>query len=225
MVATLASSGSEATQTFTVENNNGERIALQIEAFHREVDRDGKETRKETEEFAIFPEQMVLEPGEKRNIRLTWTGDRKPKTELPYRLVVSQLPVDLKKPEQRKPGANITFLLQYVASIYISPGAGAPKISVDEFKKLSDSKFELVLKNTGTAHRVLKGIRLYSRGGDGKSAKSRVELNGFNFKDLEAENILPGHARRFELDLARGTPLSALDLDSARGMEVEFDSQ
>jgi fimbrial chaperone protein len=214
MVATLSASGPDATQTFMVENNNGEKIALQIEAFHRDVDADGKETRRETDEFSIFPEQMVLEPGEKRNIRLTWTGERQPKEELPYRLVVSQLPVDLKKPEKRRTGANITFLLQYVASVYVSPGVGAPRISVESFKILPDKKAELVLKNSGSAHRVLKGIRLLAAG---------KPLSGFNLKDLDSENVLPGKSRRFQLELLKGAALPSIT--AHQKVEVEFDSQ
>ncbi len=222
MVSTLAATGPESTQTFQVENNGGEKIALQIEVFHREMDINGKETRKETDEFSVFPQQMVLEPGEKRNIRLTWTGNRQLKEELPYRLVVSQLPVDLKKPEQRKTGANITFLLQYVASVYVSPGSAASKILVDSFKKLSDSKVELVLKNSGTAHRVLKGMRLYSKV-DSKAEKTSSELKGLKLKDIEAENVLPGHSRRFELEIAQGADFAAPSGD--RRIEAEFDSQ
>ncbi|MFL5813753.1 MAG: fimbria/pilus periplasmic chaperone [Bdellovibrionia bacterium] len=221
MVSTLSPIGPEATQTFLVENNNGEKIALQIETFHREVDTYGKETRRETDEFSVFPQQMVLEPGEKRNIRLTWTGDRQIKEELAYRLVVSQLPVDLKKPEQRKAGANITFLLQYVASVYVSPGAAAPKISVESLRRLSDTKAELVLQNSGTAHKVLKGMHLYLKPEEGSSQKSRPELTALKLKDIEAENVLPGRKRRFEIPVAKDVALPA----TAQKLEVEFDSQ
>jgi fimbrial chaperone protein len=221
MVSTLSPSGPESTQTFVVENNNGEKIALQIETFHRDVDAEGKETRKETDEFSVFPQQMVLEPGEKRNIRLTWTGDRQIKEELPYRLVVSQLPVDLKKPEQRKVGANITFLLQYVASVYVSPGAAAPRISVDSLKRISDTKAELVLRNSGTAHKVLKGMHLYLRSEDESARKSRPELATIKLKDIEAENVLPGRKRRFEIPVTKDIALPG----NAQKIEVEFDSQ
>jgi fimbrial chaperone protein len=223
MVSTLAASGPEATQTFLVENNNGEKIALQIEVFHRDADSEGKETRKETDEFAVFPQQMVLEPGEKRNVRLTWTGSKQLKEELPYRLVVSQLPVDLKKPEQRRAGTNITFLLQYVASVYVSPGSAAPKLQVQSLKRISDSKAELVLKNSGSAHRVLKGMHLYLGAESGSSSRARTELSAFKLKEIEAENVLPGHTRRFEIGMTSGSNWSA-PVD-ARKVEVEFDSQ
>jgi fimbrial chaperone protein len=217
MVATVAASGSEATQTFLIENTNNEKIALQIEAFHREMDINGKETRKETDEFSVFPQQLVLEPGERRNVRLTWTGEKEPKAELAYRLVVSQLPVNLKKAEKKKAGANITFLLQYVASIYVTPGAAAaPKVTVESFEKLSDGKAEMVLKNSGTAHQVLKGVRV-------RFKSRRVDLAGSDLKALEAENILPGQARKFELSLPKAVAANAsLSKDS---IEVEFDSQ
>lgn len=226
MVSTLAPSGPEATQTFLVENNNGEKIALQIDVYHREVDKDGKETRADTDEFAVFPQQMVLEPGEKRNIRLTWTGAKQLKEELPYRLVVSQLPVDLKKPEQRKAGANITFLLQYVASVYVSPGSAAPKLQVQSLKKISDSKVELVLKNSGSAHRVLKGVRLYAGSGKDSLSKTRTELKALKLKDIEAENVLPGRTRRFEIELAPGSAAALpADFQKLEKLEVEFDSE
>ena len=164
------------------------------------MDADGKEERTPTDEFSVYPQQLALQPNEKRNVRVTWTGDRQLDHELNlYRLVVTELPVDLKKPDQRanKAGANITFLMQYVASLYVTPDGAAPHVVLDSFKVLPDGKGDFVFKNTGLAHRVLKGFRVFVE----TSKENRSELKGETVEQFEGENILSLSSRHFVLPL------------------------
>lgn len=208
--ATLAPNGAGASATFTVENDGSERVALQAETLTREIDQFGVETRKPTKDLSVYPPQMSLQPGEKRNIRLTWAGDRDFQDERAYRLIVSQVPVDLKKEELSKPGGQIKFLLQYIASIYVAPAQAASKISVDGFELKSD-KLKIVFKNSGSAHRVLTGARIFlstsveSKAIDAASkaepatsdtsSEAKIELTGNEINDFRSENILAHHIR------------------------------
>jgi len=200
MIANFAPSGSGSTQTFLVENTGTEKVAIQIEAFHRYADEQGKESRTATDEFSVYPQQMALQPNEKRNIRVTWTGSRQPDRELNYRLVVTELPVDLKKPKERenKLGASLTFLMQYVASLYVTPPSATSKLVVDSFKVMPDGEGLLVLKNTGLAHRVLKGTQVFVRTGK----DSRTELKGEQIEQMQGENVLSLSSRRFLVPLS-----------------------
>ena len=220
MIVNFSPSGSGSTQTFLIENTGPEKIAIQIEAFHRFSDAEGKETRTATDEFSVYPQQMALQAGEKRNVRVTWTGNRQPDRELNYRLVVTELPVDLKKPKEResKPGANLTFLMQYVASVYVTPADVTPKIVVDSLKVLPDGKAELVLKNTGLAHRVLKGIHVFVKSND----QNRTEIKNEQMDEMQGENILAMSSRKFKFAL----PAAMIKADKAQSgsvkAEIEF---
>ena len=65
----------QASTTYTVENNTKAKLAVQFEIRRRLVDLNGKEERPEAQGFLIYPEQMQLEPGEKRNVRVNWVGE------------------------------------------------------------------------------------------------------------------------------------------------------
>lgn len=169
MIASFAPSGNSATQNFQLENTGSEKIAVQIEPFHRFTDLDGKETRTPTDEFTVYPQQVTLAPREKHTIKVTWTGNRQPDRELNYRLVVSELPVGAGSGGKQN---QVKFLTQYVASMYVTPADSQPKLSVESFKVLSDGRGELVLKNSGPAHRMLKGLKILLKAGKKLGPKS-----------------------------------------------------
>ena len=112
MAAHFAPEGPKATQVFTLENNGSEKVPVQIEATTREVAADGTETRNKTNDFVIYPEQVVLLPNEKRNVRVTWSGKAKMPAEQAFRLIASQLPLEFhdQNSKAQKNGASLTFL-------------------------------------------------------------------------------------------------------------------
>ena len=56
-------SGTGANQTFRVENNSADRIAVEISVFRRQMNLDGSDELTEAEDdFVVFPTQIVLEP-------------------------------------------------------------------------------------------------------------------------------------------------------------------
>jgi fimbrial chaperone protein len=190
MIANFSPLGTAATQNFQIENTGGEKLSVQIEAFHRFTDLDGKETRTPTDEFSIYPQQLTLLPREKRTVRITWNGTRQPDRELNYRLVVSELQASASTAEIR---AGTSFLMQYVASLYVTPDHSQPKVDVESFKVLADGRGELVLHNSGLAHGALKGIKVVLKAG--------TEIDAEKFEELQNENILSKSSRRFYLPL------------------------
>jgi fimbrial chaperone protein len=218
MVVNFTPAGSGSTQNFMLENTSHGRIAVQVEAFHRFIDVDGKETRTPTDEFSVYPQQLTLQPGEKRSVRVTWTGNHQPDQELSYRLVVSELPMDSNSQEKTSsPHPAPTFLMQYVASLYVSPPSLNSKVEVESFKVLSDSRGELILKNTGLLHQVLKGIRLFFRSADG----SKVELKNEETEALQGENLLANASRHIYLTL----PASVVRAEKAKPGSVTVEIQ
>ncbi len=209
MTAEFDAKGRGATQTFQVDNNGEKEVALEVDALTRKVDIDSKETREKTKDFMIYPLQLTVKPGEKKNIRVSYIGSE-PDKELAFRLIVRQLPVNL---EKKKPGetaqSQINFLFEYVASIYVKGKDGsAPKLELQEVKKEGNNA-QIIVKNIGTGHVLFKGYNVILSDG-----KEKVELN-MSAKEYEALgglNILAGDVRKVVLPLPaklKGEKLSA----------------
>lgn len=198
MVLDFSPSGKGSTQTLQLENPGKESVAVQLEVMKRKIAENGEEDRSElAKDFVIFPEQLKLEPGQKRNVRITWTGDADPKQELPFRLVASQLPVELKRPTDRADvKVNLKFVLQYVASLYVVPAGAKSEVKVAEVKPAKDGKVDVVVVNEGTTRRVLEKAHIRFLAG-GRS----LDANEAEMKDLRTQNILAGTKRRFRLSV------------------------
>ena len=72
MVLSLPVTQPRAAGTYTVENNSDKKVAVEFKVRGRQIDREGKEERPEAKGFLVYPQQMALEPGEKRSVRVTW---------------------------------------------------------------------------------------------------------------------------------------------------------
>lgn len=216
-------SGRGATQTVKVDNNTKAKIPIEIFAYERNH-KNGKETRVHTNDFYFFPKQFILKPGEKRNIRVSWMGLRKKgkrlklspmvkgKTnitqEKSYRLEIKQVPVNLKKQESK---TGITFLYNYVASMYVKPPKVKAALLVKSFRKVGTNLYMVKIANDGTAHAILSYYNLVAK----KAGKQAfvVEMKGQG-DDVEGANLLPGETRTVKLKV-----LNRLD---AGGLSLEF---
>jgi len=200
MVVEFAPSGKNATQTVLLENTEKTRVALQLEVMKRKVDIDGKEDRSEpASDFVLYPDQLTLEPGQRRNVRLTWTGNAAPSAEQAFRLVASQLPVTLARPTNRVDvKVNLKFILQYVASLYVIPDGAKPDIRVESAKIKKAGRAEIVLKNSGGAHRVLEKSNIKVHSKEKEFAVPEAEM-----KELRSQNILGGSSRRIEVSVPK----------------------
>jgi fimbrial chaperone protein len=208
MISEFDPSGDGATRTFQIENTGDDKVSVQLEMFHRFIDINGKETRTATEEFSVYPQQITMGSHEKHSVRVTWQGNHTPERELAYRMEVTELMSDAKKKTPPESKTDPKFLLEYITSVYVKTKGFEPHIEVDSFRVLPDSsklKGELILKNTGLAHRVLKGLHIFLKGSNGV----RTELKSDEMTEIRGENILPLAKRRFVLTLPAPTPTEA----------------
>lgn len=202
MVLEFTPAGPGATQVLVVENPGDEKLPIQIEGFARSTNAKGEEVRTKTDDLTIYPEQVVLLPKEKRNVRVMWTGEIKEGREKAYRIVASQLPVDFREKNSapKKPSVNLKFLLQYVASAYVVPEGATAKIGVKEVKKTGPQKVTLTFTNEGKAHKVLlfKSLKV--------SAGSQVVLETSTNKAIESINLLAGDSSSVEVETTKPLP-------------------
>jgi fimbrial chaperone protein len=203
-VVSLSPSGAGANQVFQVENETEVSAAIQISLVHREMSVDGKETLKEAEDdFIVFPPQMVLLPHEARAIRLQWAGDPKPAAELPYRIIVEQLPVRLDTGDAK--GTQLSLVVRYEGAVYITPEGAKPDIVVERAEPATgpDGKQRLAVElwNKGIAHAILQNASLTVSPASGGQS---VTLKGDQLGGLLDQNVLGGHRRRFLVPWPQG---------------------
>jgi len=220
--------GSRSVQTILVENTTKEKVPVEIFAYERSH-ANGQEKRVKTRDFYFFPQQFILMPGEKRNIRLSWMGVRsnvEPKDrskrmkkgkvdieyEKAYRLVVKQVPVELKKNKASKTG--IKFLYNYVASLYVKPGKVKPSLEVYSFKRKSSSQFEMEIQNKGGAHAILAFYDIEASKGESKTLIKMLDQD----KKIQGVNLLPGERRKVTLKVPRDIDSGALKFDFKKRM-------
>lgn len=222
------SKGSRSVQTILVENTTKEKVPVEIFAFERSH-ANGKETRTPTRDFYFFPQQFILKPGEKRNIRLSWLGLRpkeepkdrsnkmiKGKTDIEYekayRLEVKQVPVELKQNKASKTG--IKFLYNYVASLYVKPGNVKPALEVYSFKKVKPDAIEMEIQNVGGAHAILSFYDIEAKQNKNKTVIKMVEQDS----EVQGVNLLPGERRKVTLKVPKDIDSGALEFEFKKRM-------
>lgn len=209
MVVNFSPMGGKTSQVLLLENQGSEKVPVQIEVFARSTDANGEEVRTKSEDFVIYPEQVVLLPGEKRNVRVTWSADLKGAEEQAYRIVASQLPVKFKEQNSLSSGQNVNlnFLLQYVASAYVTPEGAKPLVKVKEVKKRGGKSVSLLLANEGTAHRVLRAKNLSFFSGE----KLLFQIN--EVKEFENVNLLPKSEKTLVIAVPQEVPSAGVRVE------------
>lgn len=190
MVTQFSPSGNGKSQVFKITNNGQNRIAIQLSMTTREISLDGAESRNPVNEFTIYPEQISLAPNDSRNIRVTYKGEADVKTEKSYRLIAKQLPVEFGQASQQN---QLKFLFEYVASVYVTPTDSFPKLEVTK-KEVSGNSIIVRIKNTGTAHQLLKDIAFSL-----KVKNENIEPSKEEQEAWDATNLLAGAEREYKI--------------------------
>lgn len=214
IIATLSPSGAGASFAFNCVNPGDTKVPVQITIVPREPDEDGKEDYKESDKvdemFRIFPAQIILNPRETRTVRVSYVGDAKITTQLAFRIIAEELPVDLDDPNKvyTKAVAKIGISTRYIGSLYVTPAGAKPDVKVEARQsETAVSDLLLNVNNKGTANLVLRKPVLKIRSlVNGKE----IELSGDTVKDLVNQNILAGRVRRFKLPWPKELPPGGL---------------
>ena len=174
---------------FYLENDSDKPIAITASLLKREMSIEGVEANKKIDgELMVYPSQLIIPPNEKRSVKVTWVGKTIPASELSYRLVAEQLPIELEKNKNEK--ASIKVLLRYVAALYVEAEdykseVNLKKISVD------DKNVSFLMSNEGKKHQILANLKIKVSG------KKDVELTPEDLKGMTGENILGNSERVF----------------------------
>ncbi len=174
---------------FYLENDSDQPIAVTASVVRREMSIEGVETNKKVDdEVTVYPNQLIIPPNEKRSVKVTWVGKKAPSSELAYRLIAEQLPIDLDKNKKQK--ASIKVLLRYVAALYVEPEDFASEISLKKMQ-INDKQVAFLVANNGKKHQVLSNLSLYVTG------KKNFSIEGDELKGMTGENVLALSQRIF----------------------------
>ena len=208
---TFAPQGSGSSRTFQLHNPGRSSIAVELSMLTRQLQPDGTEIREPADElFSVFPSRLILEPDERRTVRVRWTGPDDISQEKAYRLLAEQLPVSFEE-DQAAQGGVINIAFRYLAAVYITPPQSRPdvQISIDSDAPEGDSELFVRLENTGTAHQLLNGLEITITLQDGSTVIfAQDELEG-----LAYYNLLAGTYRRYRLELPSGSAAGAQNVE------------
>jgi fimbrial chaperone protein len=204
----FAPSGSQATQSFELVNTGTERVALSISFASLERDLAYVEiTHDADDEFLAYPAQLVLAPKARQTVRVTWLGNPSPKVELAYRIIVTQVPIELVdravKSEVQASG-KVRIMLSYRGTLFIRPPGAAPKVALAGAEPVTDARgkteLALTLANTGTAAGTVQScaVRIAPAAGGAALAPGLASL-------LKTR-ILGGSKRRYLVAWPGGLP-------------------
>ncbi|MEK6579036.1 MAG: hypothetical protein AABZ55_07395 [Bdellovibrionota bacterium] len=178
----LTPSGNGATASFTVKNHSDQRTPVQITIIPREPDINGNENFKNIgdtdDRFQVFPSQIILKPKDTQTIRVTWVGNPKITSELPFRMISEELPIILPEPGKiyKKPVGRLTIMSRYIGSLYVTP-TGAQANLLFKAVESPEKKGHMLLEieNKGTSHQVIRKDKF----------KFSTQLAGGGSKDIE----------------------------------------
>lgn len=208
----FAPTGSNATQSFEIINDGAERIALTVSILTLERDETYAEHNRDAEdEFLVYPPQIVLSPGKRQTLRVTWLGDPRPTRELTYRLVVQQVPIELLDPKATPSPAlagRVRVMLAYRGTLFIRPPKASPSIDV-EARAASNHALVLTLVNRGTSVGLVKSCAVILHGENG----AKLELPASALGVMRNHRVLASGRRRYVLPWPAGLspqPLKAV---------------
>ena len=193
--------GEGASKIFRIENEGDEKVAVKISAYTREIDDKGKETRVVSNDFKIYPEQMTLSASDSRAVRVLYIGPKQLEQESAYRIVATQLPVEFKKKTKK---SGVSFLYEFVASVYVTDEKFVPKIEVESITRTSKDNLKIKVINKGQKHTLLRNVKIELKDSEGKY----LPMDGKLIKEWDSENILSGTRRTFNIKSTQNFDLS-----------------
>lgn len=201
MSQTIELSNDRQAVQFFLENDSPASMAVELTVKERNMDQAGKESLADSQDVKVFPPQVIIPAGEKRAIRVSYSGPKDLKSEKSYRVIAEQLPLNVDAKTKEK--AGIQMLMKYVAALYV-----APSDTKSDLKILSHSSngkvIKLLIENSGGRHQLLNAPVLKYSVKDKKQEIKADELQG-----LAGENVLAGTKREFVIKSPKLLPPDA----------------
>jgi fimbrial chaperone protein len=188
MIYDLKPSGSGATITVRVQNDDPKPITIEVTAERRDFDETGKEIRTPADnDFVLFPPQAVIAANKTQAVRVQYVGTPNLAKSVMYVVTVKQVPVQL--PANGPSGVQFVFNFGTVANV-VPEGAKAD-VQAASATPAPGGGWTIRLHNAGNkyANLALGSMTL-------SSGSTSVPITGDAWhKALGASWILPGRDR------------------------------
>ncbi len=158
LTATYATSGVDATKSYTIVNNTDAPIAIQIRVEKRIINEKGEEVNEEAPNyFSIQPAKMIIQPQSTQIVRAQYRGPRTVTKEMPFRIIAEQIPYNVGK-QNADSAQMINFLFVYSTSAYVAPTREI--IDVKANTEVIEDKAIVTISNEGTVHQILANLEI-----------------------------------------------------------------
>lgn len=138
VVIDLTTLGQNMSQVITVENTFANPLPVEIRVEGLVFDNSGaKGNGVDDNNLLVFPQQALIQPGQKQAFRVQWVGDPSIAKSQHYYVTIAQLPVQL--PESQS-AIQILYNFQILASVAASGKTPALRVLSAETKPGSDKK-------------------------------------------------------------------------------------
>lgn len=115
MVSFFSTQGSKSEQSFQINNTTNQPLPLEVFVKQRQVSDSNTEKLIDTEDFFIFPPQVLVPPNSTQMIKVKYIGDDVTRSQS-YRVIFSQLPI-----QDDVAQSSIKMLFQIGALAFVSP--------------------------------------------------------------------------------------------------------
>jgi fimbrial chaperone protein len=177
----------KASGVITISNNSAKRLNCQMKAFRWTQDEEGKDRYTETRDIIFFPRLMVIEPKDRKVIRVG-TKVSASQAEQTYRLFVEDV-----TPSQSGEGANVVFAIRFGVPIFLKPFKEKTE-GVIERIAMDKGVIEVTVKNTGNSHFIIQKITVRAVGPGSEAILS---------KDLPGWYLLSGSVKNHTMEIPR----------------------
>jgi fimbrial chaperone protein len=194
MTVSISPSGANAIMTYKVTNESDQQTAVSIKVATRTIDASGVEKNEPADKlFLVFPSRVVLKGNSSQNVKVQYRGNPSLASELAFRVIAEQLPVDFTKSAT----SGVSILLTYVAALYVTPKNVSAKLTFAQAvgaQKDGKAGLQVTVKNEGTKHALLSNpiIRISE-----SSGASPREFSGEAAAGIDGQNILALSERTF----------------------------
>ena len=193
--ATYDPTGAGSARVYTITNDSDSPIAIEINAYSRNIDLDGNEyTEDASRYFQIQPQRMIIRPQSSQLVRVQYRGPQTVTREMAYRIISEQIPYSLGAQEEES-GQMISFLFVYSTSAYVRPSRVVERVEASALVN-EEGKLEIRLENTGSVHQMLNSLKVTVAGDGGEYTLSEEEMGSIN-----GSNLLAGSTLRIVIDV------------------------
>ncbi|MGL1936501.1 MAG: hypothetical protein OCD01_15830 [Fibrobacterales bacterium] len=189
------SKGELSTKTSISYNHGDAPCPIEISIYERSIDENGNVVYSDipTNDFAAFPGQMVLMPGERQIVQIQWVGNTPPAQEKQYSVIATQVPIQGLESSTAsfKPIGSVEAIVKYSGVLLLTSDDFLPDVKINTFTEVNIEKnvsLKFSLDNEGTAMQKIDKFSLLVKKKNNQTVVIKPEflINTYNGHSLFA---------------------------------------